>query len=88
MEGARGRPIELHECLASNLHSGHRQLCAPFPMLVNRGGWSEDVRSAIDHASAPCLPKPVCSIQRGFRRRGRVLADADPQISATALHHA
>ena len=35
IEGARGSPVDVHEHLASNLHPGRRQVCAPFLMFVN-----------------------------------------------------
>ena len=34
IEGARGS-VEVHEYLASNLHPGRCQVCAPFLMFVN-----------------------------------------------------
>ena len=49
IEGARGSPVEVHEYLASNLHPGRRQVCAPFLMFVNGACWSVHLRSAIDH---------------------------------------
>ena len=36
IEGARGSPVEVHEYLASILHPGRCQVCAPFLMFVKR----------------------------------------------------
>ena len=36
IEGARGSRVEVHEYLASILHPGRCQVCAPFLMFVKR----------------------------------------------------
>ena len=46
IEGVRGSPVEAHEYLASNVHPGRCQVCAPFLMFVNVACWSVHLRSA------------------------------------------
>src|SRR6266852_9888995 len=57
IEGARGSPVEVHEYLASNLHPGRCQVCAPFLMLVNGAiALKTTVTETQVGASKPVLP--------------------------------
>ena len=67
IEGARGSPVEVHEYLASNLHPGRRQVCAPFLMFVNGACSSVHLRSAIDHQR---LARDEVALRRAEKHRG------------------
>ena len=57
IEGARGSPVEVHEYLASNLHPGRCQVCAPFLMFVNGAiAFKTTVTETQVGASNPVLP--------------------------------
>ena len=57
-EGARGSCAEVHEDLASNLHPGRRQVCAPFLTLVNGVG-----------GQCICAPPSTISVWPGVKSR-------------------